>query len=153
MTTSIFAFMPVGSPSTATEHTIRLGLCKNHDSTGENVIWSFRFHGLNKPRETLFFLSLSDKREADRFLDALKSLLRGPGKINTIDIKHFETFSQATDLGLLWWRTRLPLADVRSVFYGIQKGFEETIAERMIADENRDRRALAIRAHVQPGEV
>ena len=153
MTTSIFAFLPVGSPSTATEHTIRLGLCKNQDSVGENVIWSQRFHGLNKPRETLFFLSLSDKREADKYLDALKYLLRGPGKINTIDIKHFETFKQANDLGLLWWRTRLPLADIRAIFYDVLKGFEETIAEQMIADENRDRRARALRGPGQPGEV
>ena len=153
MTTSIFAFLPVGSPSTATEHTIRLGLCKNQDSVGENVIWSQRFHGLNKPRETLFFLSLSDKREADKYLDALKYLLRGPGKINTIEIKHFETFSQANDLGLLWWRTRLPLADIRAIFYDVLKGFEETIAEHMIADENRDRRAQRQAGPGQPGEV
>ena len=98
------------------------------------------------------------KREAEDFLDSLKFLLRGPGLINTIDIKHFVTFKQATDLGLLWWRTELPLADLRAVFYDIQKGFEETIAERMIANENRDQKALVLRARQAlrvrtPGEL
>ena len=159
MTTTIYAFLPVGSKPTATVHSVRLGMCRTRDSLGRDVVWGHRFHGLNKPRETLFYLTLNGgKREAEDFLDSLKFLLRGPGLINTIDIKHFVTFKQATDLGLLWWRTELPLADLRAVFYDIQKGFEETIAERMIANENRDQKALVLRAREAlrvraPGEL
>ena len=151
--TTIFAFLPVGSKSTATEHVIRLGTARTRDSLGQDVVWGHRFHGLNKPRETLFYLVVDDKKKADDFLDALKYLIRGPGKVNTIDIKHFETFKQATDFGMLWWRCSLPLADIRAIFYDVQAGFEETIAEQMIGAENRDRRVQAPREPAQPGEV
>ena len=154
MTTTIFAFLPVGSKPTATVHSVRLGMCRTRDSLGRDVVWGHRFHGLNKPRETLFYLTMNGgKREAEDFLDSLKFLLRGPGLINTIDIKHFVTFKQATDLGMLWWRCSLPLADIRAIFYDVQAGFEETIAEQKIGAENRDRRVQAPREQAQPGAV
>ena len=70
-----------------------------------------------------------EQDQATRAVDELKMDLRGPGTINTVEIKCFETFEQASDLGVSWFWTRLPLADVRACFYTLAKRYEAKYAD------------------------
>jgi len=111
----VFAFLPIGSKSTASHHYIRLGHCSIRTSTGNPVNVANRFHGLNSVREMLLLVEV-DRSDAGKVLDDLKNELRGPGLINTVPITMFRTFTTSA-LGQNWMETDLPLADVRAVMY------------------------------------
>jgi hypothetical protein len=111
----VFAFLPIGSKSTASHHYIRLGHCSIRTSTGNPVNVANRFHGLNSVREMLLLVAV-ERHDAGKMLDDLKNELRGPGLINTVPITMFRTFTTSA-LGQNWMETDLPLADVRAVMY------------------------------------
>ena len=112
----VFAFLPIGSKSTASHHFIRVGHCTIRSSNGNPVNIANRFHGLNSVREMLLLVEV-DRSDAGRVLDDLKNLLRGPEVINTIQITMFRTFTTSL-LGQNWMESDLPLADIRAVLYG-----------------------------------
>ena len=122
----VFAFLPLGSPSTATNHAIRLGHCRTHDSKGVPTDLHFRFHGLNKCREMLLQVEVDD--EPTTAVEEVKDFMRGhKGKIGSINIETHETFKQAFSLGTNWFYSSLPLADIRAVFYSIARVFSARI--------------------------
>ena len=130
----VFAFLPVGSKSTATAHLVRIGHRRTHTAHGEPNNIHFRFHGLNRIREMLMLIDV-DSDEAIDVCEQLKDLLRGHrGNIGYIVMRSHETFKPASALGSNWWRTSLALADVRSVFYAIDRATFWTEI-----DEDRDR--------------
>ena len=112
----VFAFLPIGSKSTASHHYVRLGHCTVRSSSGNPVNVANRFHGLNSVREMLLLVEV-DRHDAGKVLDDLKNELRGPGLINTVPITMFRTFTTSA-LGQNWMETDLPLADIRAVMYG-----------------------------------
>ena len=124
----VFAFLPIGSKSTASHHYVRLGHCTVRSSSGNPVNVANRFHGLNSVREMLLLVEV-DRHDAGKVLDDLKNELRGPGTINTVPITMFRTFTTSV-LGQNWMETKLPLADVRAVMYGIadQLGVQKNAA-------------------------
>ena len=122
----VFAFLPIGSKSTASHHYIRLGHCSIRTSTGNPVNVANRFHGLNSVREMLLLVAV-ERHDAGKVLDDLKNELRGPGLINTVPITMFRTFTTSA-LGQNWMETDLPLADIRAVMYGT--------AERLAGQKN-----------------
>ena len=113
----VFAFLPIGSKSTASHHYVRLGHCTTRTTAGNPVCVANRFHGLNSVREMLLLVEV-DRHDAGKVLDDLKNELRGPGTINTVPITMFRTFTTSV-LGQNWMETDLPLADLRAVLYGI----------------------------------
>ena len=131
----VFAFLPIGSKSTASHHYIRLGHCSIRTSAGNPVNVANRFHGLNSVREMLLLVEV-DRSDAGKVLDDLKNELRGPGLINTVPITMFRTFTTSA-LGQNWMETDLPLADIRAVMY-------ET-AERLAGQKNAASSDLASR--------
>ena len=112
----VFAFLPIGSKSTASHHYVRLGHCTIRSSSGNPVNVANRFHGLNSVREMLLLVEV-DRGDAGKVLDDLKNELRGPGTINSVPITMFRTFTTSV-LGQNWMETELPLADIRAVMYG-----------------------------------
>ena len=112
----VFAFLPIGSKSTASHHYVRLGHCTVRSSSGNPVNVANRFHGLNSVREMLLLVEV-DRGDAGKVLDDLKNELRGPGTINSVPITMFRTFTTSV-LGQNWMETELPLADIRAVMYG-----------------------------------
>ena len=122
----VFAFLPIGSKSTASHHFVRLGHCTVRTTAGNPVNVANRFHGLNSVREMLLLVEV-DRCDAGKVLDDLKNELRGPGTINTVPINMFRTFTTSV-LGQNWMETDLPLADVRAVMYGT--------AERLAGQKN-----------------
>ena len=113
----VFAFLPIGSKSTASHHFVRLGHCTVRTTAGNPVNVANRFHGLNSVREMLLLVEV-DRCDAGKVLDDLKNELRGPGTINTVPITMFRTFATSV-LGQNWMETDLPLSDIRAVFYGV----------------------------------
>ena len=122
----VFAFLPIGSKSTASHHFVRLGHCTVRTTAGNPVNVANRFHGLNSVREMLLLVEV-DRCDAGKVLDDLKNELRGPGTINTVPITMFRTFTTSV-LGQNWMETDLPLADIRAVMYGT--------AERLAGQKN-----------------
>ena len=114
----LYAFLPIGSPATASTHYIRIGYhaCKHSD--GSRTRLGNRFNGLNTVREVLLMIEV-DSDEINEMMDGVKMRLHGPGTINTVSVKFHETFKVAYGLGHAWYETKLPLADVRAVFYEI----------------------------------
>ena len=87
----VFAFLPIGSKSTASHHFVRLGHCTVRTTAGNPVNVANRFHGLNSVREMLLLVEV-DRCDAGKVLDDLKNELRGPGTINTVPITMFRTY-------------------------------------------------------------
>ena len=129
----VFAFLPIGSKSTASHHYVRLGHCTVRTTAGNPVNVANRFHGLNSVREMLLLVEV-DRCDAGKVLDDLKNELRGPGTINTVPITMFRTFTTSV-LGQNWMETDLPLADIRAVMYGIadQLGVQKSAASSDLA--------------------
>jgi hypothetical protein len=67
-------------------------------------------------REVLLLIEV-DSEKLDEVMDRVKMRMMGPGTINTVSIKFHETFQMAYRLGHAWYETKLPLADLRAVFY------------------------------------
>ena len=111
----LYAFLPIGSPATASTHYIRIGYhaCKHSD--GSRTRLGNRFNGLNTVREVLLMIEV-DSDEINEMMDGVKMRLHA---INTVSVKFHETFKVAYGLGHAWYETKLPLADVRAVFYEI----------------------------------
>ena len=123
----IFAFLPIGCPSTASTHTIRIGHCRKRDSADAPNNVCFRFHGLNQIREMMMLVDVDQDKATDA-IEEVKDMLRGPGTLDTIKIKSFQTFEQASDLGVSWFRSSLPLADIRACFYEVGKRLKAKFA-------------------------
>ena len=114
----LYAFLPVGSRATACTHYIRIGYHASKHSDGSRTRLGTRFNGLNTVREVLLMIEV-DSDELNEVMDRVKMRIQGPGTINTVSIKFHETFKVAYGLGHAWYETKLPLADVRAVFYEI----------------------------------
>ena len=114
----VYAFLPVGSRPTASTHYIRIGYHASQHSDGSRTRLHTRFNGLNSLREILLLIEV-DSEILDEAMDVIKMRIQGPGTINTVSIKFHETFKTAYRLGHAWFETKLPLADVREVFYQI----------------------------------
>ena len=113
----VYAFLPLGSASTAKTHYIRLGhACKHSDGTLARL--ATRFHGLNRVRELLLVVEVNSC-DVHLAMDTIGLTLSGPGSANGIRIENHTTFETAYRLGQSWRETTLPLADVRAVFYHI----------------------------------
>ena len=112
----LYAFLPVGSRSTACTHYIRIGYHASKHSDGSRTRLGTRFNGLNSVREVLLLIEV-DSDNLDEAMDHIKMRIQGPGTINTVSIKFHETFRAAYRLGHAWYETKLPLADIRAVFY------------------------------------
>ena len=112
----VYAFLPVGSRPTASTHYIRIGYHASQHSDGSRTRLHTRFNGLNSLREILLLIEV-DSEILDEAMDVIKMRIQGPGTINTVSIKFHETFKTAYRLGHAWFETKLPLADVRAVFY------------------------------------
>ena len=116
----VYAFLPVGSAPCDEAQYIRIGYHACKFSHGVQCKLRARFGGLNSVREILFMVEVeSDKR--GQVLDYLRMRLQGPGMAigNTLRIEFHKTFKMQHDLGNSWYRTKLPVADVRAVFYEI----------------------------------
>jgi hypothetical protein len=115
----VYAFLPLGSRPTAECHYIRIGHHASLHSDGTAARLNARFHGLNSVREVLLMVEV-DSHEMARAEDHIRMKLQGPCTINTVSIKFHETFPVAYKMGHSWYETKLPLADVRAVFYELE---------------------------------
>ena len=115
--TVVFAFLPVGCQRSEFQY-IRIGYFSPKTSDGIQGTLHSRFSGLNSVREILFMIEVDSSRR-NRVMDYLQTALLGPGTAigGTLRIVFHETFKNALNIGRSWYRTRLPLADIRGFFY------------------------------------
>ena len=137
----LYAFLPIGSRSTASTHYIRIGYHASKHSDGSRTRLGTRFNGLNSVREVLLLIEV-DSGNLDEAMDRMKMRLQGPGTINTVSIKFHETFMVAYRLGHAWLETKLPLADLRAIFY--------QLADDMCADAGARGNAQSLAPRAKP---
>ena len=114
----VYAFLPVGSKPTDLRKYVRIGHHASKHTDGSRARLGTRFNGLNSVREVLLMIEV-DRPEVPRVYDFLRMQIMGPGRLNGVNLQFQKTFRNAWELGTSWFETKLPLADVRAVFYEI----------------------------------
>ena len=114
----VYAFLPVGSKPTDHKKYVRIGHHSTKHTDGTHARLSARFNGLNSIREVLLMIEV-DRSEIPRVYDYMRMLIMGPGTLNGVQLKFHDTITNAWSLGTSWFVTKLPLADLRAVFYEI----------------------------------
>jgi hypothetical protein len=137
----LYAFLPIGSRATACTHYLRIGYHASKHSDGSRTRLGTRFNGLNSVREVLLLIEV-DSEKLDEVMDRVKMRIQGPGTINTVSIKFHETFKAAYRLGHAWFETKLPLADIRAVFY--------ELAEDICSDASSQANAQSLAPRAKP---
>ena len=114
----VYAFLPLGCKPTDLRKYLRIGHHSSMHSDGTRARLSTRFNGLNSVREVLLMIEV-DQTEVPRVYDFLRMQIMGPGRMNGVNLEFQKTFTNAWNLGTSWFETKLPLGDVRAVFYEI----------------------------------
>ena len=114
----VYAFLPLGSKPTDLKKYVRIGHHATKHTDGSRARLSTRFNGLNTVREVLLMIEV-DRPEVPRVYDYMRMLIMGPGTLNGVQLKFHDTITNAWSLGTAWFETKLPLADLRAVFYEV----------------------------------